>query len=227
MNKNLIIVGAVINSLICFSLAIFNIPIDRLVTPTPTVYKTKIILPTLIPTQTPIPIPTVNPFQGEIYQEGLFDFIFDYPEAQALILDQEHTDLITYDGTRMFYVHFINPDMNSGEISSLRHSIVFYPDISEAITKYDEAYNLLTTGGEYILISETTILDGYPVSLFLKTDEEDGYEMRFLTRTKNVYFDTTGFTIIPASSDRESLLGQFMELMNTLHFRAIDVVSPF
>lgn len=227
MNKNLIIIGALINSLICFTLAISSVPVDRKVKPTPTVYKTKIILPTLIPTQTPIPIPTVNPFQGEIYQEGLFDFIFDYPEAQLLILDQEHTDLITDDGTRMFYVRFINPEMNSGEISSLRYSIVYYPDISEAITKYDETYHLLTTGGEYTLISETTILEDYPVSLFLKTNEEDGYEMRFLTRTKNTYYDTLGFSIIPSSSDRESLLSQFMELMNTLHFRAIDEVSPF
>ena len=227
MNRNLIIVGAVINSLICFSLAIFNIPLDRLVTPTPTVHKTKIILPTLIPTETPIPIPTVNPFQGEIYQEDLFDFIFDYPEAQALILDQEHTDLITDEGSRMFYVRFINSDMNAGEIGSLRYSIVYYPDISEAITKYDEAYNLLTTGGEYTLISETTIMDDYPVSLFLKTNDEDGYEIRFLTRTRNIYFDTLGFSIIPATSDRESLLSQFMELMNSLHFRAIDEVAPF
>lgn len=227
MNKNLIIVGAVINSLICFTLAISSVPVDRMVKPTPTVHKTKIILPTLIPTQTPIPIPTVNPFQGEIYQEDLFDFIFDYPEAHALILDQEHTDLITDDGTRMFYVHFINPEMNSGEIDSLRYSIVYYPDISEAITKYDEAYNLLTTGGEYILISETTILDSYPVSLFLKTNEEDGYEMRFLTRTKNTYYDTLGFTIISSLSDRETSLSQFMELMNTLHFRMIDEVSRF
>ena len=117
--------------------------------------------------------------------------------------------------------------MNLGEISSLRYSIVYYPDISEAITKYDEAYNLLTTGGEYILISETTILDSYPVSLFLKTNEEDGYEMRFLTRTKNTYYDTLGFTIISSSSDRETSLSQFMELMNTLHFRVIDEVSRF
>jgi hypothetical protein len=227
MNKNLIIVGAVINSLICFSLAIFNIPIDRMVKPTPTVYKTKIILPTLIPTETPIPIPTINPFQGEIYQEDLFDFVFDYPEAQGLLLDQEHTDLITDDGTRMFYVRFMNPEMNVGEIDSLRYSIVYYQDISEAITKYDEAYNLLTTGGEYTLISETTILDGYPVSLFLKTDEEGGYELRFLTSTKNIYFDTTGSIIISASSDRESTIGAFMELMNSLHFQAVDELSLF
>jgi hypothetical protein len=227
MNKNLIIVGAVINSLICFSLAIFNIPIDRMVTPTPTVYKTKIILPTLIPTETPIPIPTVNPFQGEIYREDLFDFIFDYPESQSLILDQEYSDFITDEGTRMFYVRFINPVMNAGEIGSLRYSIVYYPEISEAIKKYDDAYNLLSTGGEYTLISETTILDDYPVSLFLKTNDEDGYEMRFLTRTKNTFYDTLGFSIIPSSSDRESLLSQFMELMNTLHFRVIDEVSPF
>jgi hypothetical protein len=227
MNKNLIIIGAVINSLVCFTLAISSVPFDRLVTPTPTVHKTKIILPTLIPTQTPIPIPTVNPFQGEIYQEDLFDFIFDYPETQALILDQEHTDLITDKGTRMFYVRFINSDMNEGEIGSLRYSIVYYPDISEAITKYDEAYNFLRTGGEYALISETTILDDYPVSLFLKTNEEDGYEIRFLTRTRNIYFDTLGFSIIPATSDRESLLGQFMELMNSLHFQAVDELSLF
>jgi hypothetical protein len=139
MNKNLIIIGALINSLVCFTLAISSVPFDRLVTPTPTVHKTKIILPTLIPTQTPIPIPTVNPFQGEIYQEDLFDFIFDYPEAQALILDQEHTDLITDKGTRMFYVRFVNPDKNEGEIGSLRYSIVYYPEISEAITKYDQS----------------------------------------------------------------------------------------
>jgi len=227
MNKNLIIIGAVINSLVCFTLAISSVPFDRLVTPTPTVHKTKIILPTLIPTQTPIPIPTVNPFQGEIYQEDLFDFIFDYPEAQALILDQEYTDLTTDKGTRMFYVRFINSDMNEGEIGSLRYSIVYYPDISEAITKYDEAYNFLRTGGEYALISETTILDDYPVSLFLKTNEEDGYEIRFLTRTRNTYFDTLGFSIIPATSDRESLLGQFMELMNSLHFQAVDELSLF
>lgn len=227
MKKNLIIVGAVINSLICFSLAIFNIPIDRLVTPTPKVHKTKIILPTLISTETPIPIPTENPFQGEIYQEDLFDFIFDYPEAQSLILDQEYTDLITAEGTRMFYVRFNTSDFNEGEISSLKYSIVYNPEISEAITKYDQSFNLLTTGGEYTLISETTILDDYPVSLFLRTEEGGGHEMRFLTRTKNIYFDTTGFTIIPSSSDRESLLSQFMELMNTLHFSVIDEVSPF
>ncbi|PKO04123.1 MAG: hypothetical protein CVU41_18650 [Chloroflexi bacterium HGW-Chloroflexi-3] len=227
MNKNLIIIGAVINSLICFSLAISSVPFDRLVTPTPTVHKTRIILPTIIPTQTPIPIPTVNPFQGEFYQEDLFDFIFDFAEANELILDQEYTDLITDKGTRMFYVRFINPDKNEGETGSLRYSIVYYPEISEAITKYDESFNLLTTGGVYTLISETTILDDYPVSLFLKTNEEDGYEMRFLTRTKNIYFDTAGFTIIPSSSDREATLSLFMELMNTLHFRAIDEVSPF
>lgn len=227
MNKNIIIIGAVINSLICFSLAISSVPFDRLVTPTPTVHKTKIILPTLIPTQTPIPIPTENPFQGEFYREDLFDFIFDFPETQALILDQELTDLITDNGIRMFYVRLINPDMNDGEIGSLRYSIVYYPEISEAIKKYDEAYNLLTTGGEYTLISETTILDDNPVSLFLITSEEDSYEMRFLTRNKNTYYDTTGFKIISSSLDRESTLSQFMELMNTLHFRAIDEVSPF
>ncbi|PKO08700.1 MAG: hypothetical protein CVU40_13845 [Chloroflexi bacterium HGW-Chloroflexi-2] len=227
MNKNLIIIGALINSLVCFTLAISSVPFDRLVTPTPTVHKTKIILPTLIPTQTPIPIPTVNPFQGEIYQEGLFDFIFDYPEAQALILDQEHTDLITDEGTRMFYVRFVNPDKNEGEIGSLRYSIVYYPEISEAITKYDQSYNLLTTGGEYALISETTILDGYPISLFLKTDDEGGYELRFLTRTNNSNFDTTGSIIISASSDRESTVGAFMELMNSLHFRVVDELSLF
>lgn len=227
MNKNLIIVGAVINSLICFSLAIFNIPIDRLVTPTPTVFKTKIILPTLIPTETPIPIPTVNPFQGEIYQENLFDFVFEYPEAQRLILDQEHTDLITDKGVRMFYVRFMNPEMNAVEIDSLRYSIVYYPDISEAITKYDEAYNLLTTGGKYTLISQTTILDNYPVSLFLKTDDEGGYELRFLTSTRNIYFDTTGSINISASSDRESTIGAFMELMNSLHFHAVDELALY
>jgi hypothetical protein len=227
MNKNLIIIGAVINSLVCFTLAISSVPFDRLVTPTPTVHKTKIILPTLIPTQTPIPIPTVNPFQGEIYQEDLFDFIFDYPETQALILDQEHTDLITDKGTRMFYVRFVNPDKNEGEIGSLRYSIVYYPEISEAITKYDQSYNLLTTGGEYALISETTILDGYPISLFLKTDDEGGYELRFLTRTNNSNFDTTGSIIISASSDRESTVGAFMELMNSLHFRVVDELSLF
>jgi hypothetical protein len=227
MNKNLIIIGALINSLVCFTLAISSVPFDRLVTPTPTVHKTKIILPTLIPTQTPIPIPTVNPFQGEIYQEDLFDFIFDYPETQALILDQEHTDLITDKGTRMFYVRFVNPDKNEGEIGSLRYSIVYYPEISEAITKYDQSYNLLTTGGEYALISETTILDGYPISLFLKTDDEGGYELRFLTRTNNSNFDTTGSIIISASSDRESTIGAFMELMNRLHFQAVDELSLF
>ena len=227
MNKNLIIIGALINSLVCFTLAISSVPFDRLVTPTPTVHKTKIILPTLIPTQTPIPIPTVNPFQGEIYQEDLFDFIFDYPETQALILDQEHTDLITDKGTRMFYVRFVNPDKNEGEIGSLRYSIVYYPEISEAITKYDQSYNLLTTGGEYALISETTILDGYPISLFLKTDDEGGYELRFLTRTNNSNFDTTGSIIISASSDRESTVGAFMELMNSLHFRVVDELSLF
>ncbi|MBE0688148.1 MAG: hypothetical protein IH585_19300 [Anaerolineaceae bacterium] len=227
MNKNLIIIGAVINSLICFTLAISSVPFDRMVTPTPTIHKTQIILPTLIPTQTPIPIPTVNPFQGEIYQEDLFDFIFDFPEAQALILDQEKTDLTTDKGVRIFYVRLINPDMNADEIDSLRYSIVYYPEISEALTKYNEKYNLLTTGGDYTLISETTILDNYPVSLFLKTDDELGYELRFLSSTRNVYFDTAGFKIISSSSDRESTVNQFMELMNTLHFRAIDKLSPF
>ena len=207
MNKNLIIIGALINSLICFSLAISSVPFDRLVTPTPTVYKTRIVLPTLILTQTPIPIPTVNSFQGEIYQDDLFDFIFDYTEAQALIPDQEHTDLITDKGNRMFYVRFVNPDKNEGEIDSLRYSIVYYPEISEAIIKYDQSYNLLSTFGEYALISETTILDGYPISLFLKTDDEGRYELRFLTSTKNIYFDTTGSIIIAALSDRESTIG--------------------
>lgn len=227
MNKKLVIIGVVLNSLICFSIGISTVPFDRLITPTPTTYKTKIILPTLIPTPTPIPIPTENPFQGEVYQEDLFDFIFDYPEANKLILDQENTDLITDEGTRMFYVNFINPNMNGGEISALRYSIFYYPEISDAITKYDEKYNFLSTGGEYYLISETTILDDYPVSLFLKTSEEDNYEMRFLTRTKNIYYDTLGITNIPSSSDRETGLSQFIELMNTLHFRVIDEVSPF
>jgi hypothetical protein len=227
MNKNLIIIGAVINSLICFSLAISSVPFDRLVTPTPTVQNTRIILPTIIPTQTPTPSPTEKPFQGEFYREDLFDFIFEFPDANELILDQEHTDLISNKGIRMLYVRFINPDMNEGEIGSLRYSIVIFPEISDAITKYDESYDNLITGGEYTLISETTILDDYPVSLFLKTEGNDGYEMRFLTRTKKIFFDTTGFTIIPSSSDRETNLNLFMELMNTLHFRAINELSEF
>ena len=227
MNKNLVIIGAVINSLICFSLAISTVRFDRLVTPTPSVQTTRIVLPTIIPTQTPIPISTENPFQGEFYQEDLFDFIFDFPEENGLIIDQEKTDLITDKGIRMFYVRFMDPDMNEGEIVSLRYSIVYYPEISDAITKYDESHDVLTTAGVYTLISETTILDEFPVSLFLKAEEEGGYELRFLTRTKNIYFDTAGFTIIPASSDRETNLSLFMELMNTLHFRAIDELSQF
>lgn len=227
MNKKLVIFGVVINSLICFSLAISTIPFDRLITPTPTIHKTVIILPTIIPTHTPTPSPTENPFLGEYYQEDLFDFIFDFHDANTLVLDQEHTDLITAKGIRMFYVRFINPDMNDGEIGSLRYRIVYYPEITDAVTKYDATYNILKSGGEYTLISETTILDDNPVSLFLKTGEEDGYEMRFLTRTRNLYFDTTGFTIISSSSDRETTLTLFMELMNTLHFRAVDELSPF
>ncbi|MDO9088192.1 MAG: hypothetical protein Q7U53_18440 [Anaerolineaceae bacterium] len=227
MNKNIVIIGAVINSIICFSIGISTIPFDRLNTPTPTIQNTRIILPTIIPTQTPTPRPTENPFQGEFYQEDLFDFIFDFSDVYELILDQENTDLITDQGIRMFYVRFINPDMNDGEIGSLRYSIVIYPEISDAITKYDESYNILTTGGGYTLLSETTILDDYPVSLFLKTEEDDGYEMRFLTRTKTVYFDTAGFIIIPSSLDRETNLNLFMELMNTLHFHVINELSAF
>ena len=203
MNKYVVVVGALLNSIICFSIGFSTISFDRLITPTPTIQNTRIILPTIIPTEIPTPSPTENPFQGEVYQEDLFDFIFDLPDAYELILDQEHTDLITDKGIRMFYVRFINPDMDDGEISSLRYSIVIYPEISDAITKYDETYNLFKSSGEYNLISETTILDDYPVSLFLKSEEENGYEMRFLTRTKKIYFDTTGFTIIPSSSELE------------------------
>ena len=227
MNKNIVIIGAVINSIICFSIGISTIPRDRLNTPTPTVQNTRIVLPTIIPTKTLIPIPTKNPFQGAFYQEDLFDFIFEFPDANELILDQDHADVITDKGIRMFYVRFINPDMNEGKIGVLRYSIIFYPEISDAITKYDEKYNLLTTRGEYTLISETTILDDYPVSLFLKTVKDDGYEMRFLTRTKAVYLDTVGLIIIPSSSDRETNLNLFMELMNTLHFRVINELSAF
>lgn len=227
MNKNLIIIGAIINSLICFSLAITSVPFDRVVTPTPTVYKTKIILPTIIPTNTPIPIPTKNQFQGEVYREDLFDFLFDVPSVYELVLDQELTDVITKDGTRMFYVRFVKPVLSEGEIDSLRYSIAFFPDLSETVARYDSTYKLLATAGEYTLISETTILDDYPVSLFLKTDDDGVYELRFLTRIRDIYFDTTGFTTIPASDNRDLKLGSFMELMNSLHFRAIDEVSSF
>ena len=225
MNKNLLIIGVIINSLICFSLAISSVPFDRLVTPTPTVYKTKIILPTIIPTNTLVPIPTKNPFQGEVYREDLFDFLFDVPSVYKLDLDKELTDIITKDGIRMFYVRFVRPELIESEIDSLRYSIAIFPDLSATVTRYDVTHGLLTTGGEYTLISETTILDEYPVSLFLKTDDAGGYELRFLTRIRNIYFDTTGFTTIPASSDREMMLSSFMELMNSLHFRAIDEVS--
>lgn len=227
MNKKIIIIGALVNSLVCFSMGISTIPFERLIPPTPTVQRTKIVLPTIIPTTTPTPIPTVNPFPGEVYQEDLFDFIFEFSDEYDLILDLEYTDLIADNGTRMFYVRFINPDINEGEIGSLRYSIIFHPEISNATIKYNEAYNTLIIGEEYTLISETTILDNYPVSFFLKTEREDGYEMRFISRIKNIYVDTTGSTIISSSSDHETLLNQFMEIMNKFHFRVIDELSRF
>lgn len=227
MNKNLVIIGALINSLLCFSLAISMVPFDRLIPPTPTVQRTKIVLPTIIPTKTPTPIPTENPFPGEVYQENLFDFIFEFSDEIKLILDQEYTDLITDNGTRMFYVRFINPEINEGEIYSLRYSIIYHPEFSDATIKYNEAYNTLITGEEYSLVTETTILDNYPVSFFLKTEGEEGYEMRFISRIKNFYIDTTGSTTVSLLLDRETSLKHFMEIMNRYHFRVIDELSRF
>ena len=227
MNKKIVIIGALVNFLLCLSLLFSILPFDRLITPTPAVQNTKIVLPTIIPTKTLNPIPTEIPFQGEFYQEDFFDFIFDFSDEYELILDQEYTDVITDNGTRMFYVRFINPDLNEGEVGSLRYSIIFYLEISDATIKYNEASNTLITGEEYILISETTILDNYPVSFFLKTEGEDGYVMRFISRINNIYVDTTGSTIISSSSDHETILNHFMEIMNKYHFRVIDEVSPF
>jgi hypothetical protein len=227
MNKKIVIIGALVNSLVCFSMGISTIPFERLIPPTPTVERTKIVLPTIIPTTTPTPIPTVNPFRGEVYQEDLFDFIFDFSDEYELILDQEYTDLITDNGTRMFYVRFINPVIAEGEIDSLRYSIIYHPEISDATIKYNESYNTLLTGEEYTLGTETTILDNYPVSFFLKNEGEDGYELRFISRIKNIYVDTTGSTTISPLSDRETSLKHFMEIMNKYHFRVIDELSRF
>ena len=227
MNKKFVIIGALVNSLVCFSMGISTIPFKRLIPPTPTVQRTKIVLPTIIPTQTPTPVPTVNPFPGEVYQEYIFDFIFDFSDEYELILDQEYTDLITDNGTRMFYVRFINPDIAEGEIDSLRYSIIYHPEISDATIKYNEAYNTLITGAVYTLVTETTILDNYPVSFFLKTVGNEGYEMRFISRIKNIYMDTSGSTTISPLSDRETSIKHFMEIMNRYHFRVIDELSRF
>ena len=78
MKQYLILIGALINLLICLTLAITSVPFEKIITPTPTVFHTKIVLPTIIPTATPIPMPTENPFQGEVYQQNLFSFLFDF-----------------------------------------------------------------------------------------------------------------------------------------------------
>ncbi len=222
MKQYLILIGALINSLICFSLAITSVPFEKIITPTPTVYHTRIVLPTIIPTATPIPIPTENPFQGEAYQHDLFSFLFDFSNEHGLVLDQEYTDLISDDGTRTLYVRFINPEAMNGEMGLLRYSVVIFTDYSKAVSKYDESYKTITSMGEFTLISEFMIMEDSPVALFVKEDFENGYELRFITRTKNIYIDSLGSTTISDSVDRETTLNQFMELMNNLQFQALD-----
>jgi len=199
--------------------------------PTSTVKK-PIILPTIIPTKNPSQNSNDNSDGNanikDYHNDDLFDFLFDVPDSYRILDEESYADITMDDGERYLWLVMINEEMKEGGIGSLGYNIVIYPKISEASTKYDKNFNNYKKDENYVLISEKTIFEYYPIALFLEQVEgEDVVIVKIISRIRFIYFETFGITTIYPSTNYENKLLLFVELINKLHFRAMEELADF
>lgn len=240
MKKNEIILGvSIIASLLmmCIAFSIFSSPMKSRQFPTST--KTKIVLPTIIlnknSNQSSTKIPTIsqlvvsdqNPNLEKYYDENLFDFILEVPDHYEYLNGLREIDYKSSDGTRNFFVSFLNPQLSEGDIALLQYIIEIYPSDSKALTRYNDSIRKLINDG-YIIAKETTFLDDYPLTfLFEPLADSDSYAFRLVSLVNFIYFDTLGMTIILPDSDHVAISSQFTELLVKLHFRAVEGINKY
>lgn len=123
----------------------------------------------------------------------------------------------------MFFVSFVNPQFKEGDLVLLQYKIEIHTSDSLATTRYNDSVKDLTNDG-FILVKETTFLDGYPLTTLFEPIDDGAYAIRFVSQVNFIYLDTQGVTIILPNSDTVTYTNQFTELILKLHNRVIEEI---
>ena len=86
----------------------------------------------------------------------------------------------------MFFVSFENPQFKEGDIVLLQYKIEIHTSDSLATTRYNDSVKELTNDG-FILVKETTFLDGYPLTTLFEPIDDGAYAIRFVSEVNFIY----------------------------------------